>query len=260
MKLQFVDTLSDWREWTYNLALETGGGGIISTAGDLLRFNAALEAGKLLKPRTLQEAYTPYQLNNGQSAQPFDLTYCGLGWFIFKDVSHGKIVWGSGANPGTISFIASNIDQHQCLVVLHNVKCNPFNDLKALELFNGKAVPYHAALAFIYAQDLYKNGRQYADDQLQKLYPDTAKYAVNESELNRASLEFRRAGLKSHALAVCETHIRLFPQSAGAFRDYAATLAEYGQKEKAIAAYRKALELDPNDHESNEALKKLITN
>ncbi|WCT12511.1 serine hydrolase [Mucilaginibacter jinjuensis] len=260
MKLQFVDTLSDWREWTYNLALETGGGGIISTAEDMLHFNAALDAGKLLKPETLKEAYTPYQLNNGQKAQPFDLTYCGLGWFIFKDTSHGKIVWGSGANPGTISFMANNIDRHQYLVVLHNVKCNPFNDLKAIDMFNGPAIRYHAALAFIYAQDLYKNGREYANDRLRKLYADTAKYAANENEFNRASLEFRRAGLKNNALAVCEMHVKLFPQSAGALKDYALTEAEYGNKEKAITAYQKALELAPNDNESKEALKKLRAN
>lgn len=259
MKLQWVDTLSDWREWTYNLALETGGGGMISTSGDMLRFNTALEAGKLLKPQTLREAYTPYRLNTGKPAQPFDITYCGLGWFIFKDTTNGRIVWGSGANPGTISFIASNIDRHQCLVVLHNVKCNPFNDLNALDIFKGKAVPYHASLAFIYAQELYKNGRQLADDQLRKLAADTTNYAARENEFNRASLEFRRVGLKSQAVAVCETHIRLFPQSTGALKDYAATQAEYGQKEKAIGAYRKALELAPNDQESKDALKKLTS-
>lgn len=257
MKLQWVDTLSDWREWTYNLALETGGGGIISTSADMLRFNTALESGKLLKRQTLQEAYTPYQLNNGKPAQPFDITYCGLGWFIFKDTSNGKIVWGSGANPGTISLIASNIDRKQCLVVLHNVKCNPFNDLNALEIFNGKEIPYRASLAFNYAQEIFKNGRQYADDQLRKFAADTANYSARENEFDRASLEFRRVGLKSQAVAVCETHIQLFPHSADAFKDYASTQAEYGENEKAVEAYRKVLELAPNDQECRDALKRL---
>ncbi|NOW98422.1 serine hydrolase [Mucilaginibacter sp. SG564] len=257
MKLQWADTLSDWREWTYNLALETGGGGIISTTEDMLRFDKALNAGILIKQKTFEEACTPYRLNNGQPAQPFDLTYCGLGWFIFKDTSCGKIIWGSGANPGTISFFASNINKNQCIVVLRNRKCNSFNDLKALDMLCGKAVPYHSSLAFTYAQDLYKNGRVYADARLEKLCTDTTNYIITESDLNRASLEFRRAGLKSQALAIAETHIKLFPKSTGAFKDYALTLAEYGQKEKAIAAYQKALELNPNDHESGDALNKL---
>jgi CubicO group peptidase (beta-lactamase class C family) len=257
MKLQLVDTLNDWKEWTHNLGLITGGGGIISTTLDLLHFDSALRSGKLLKPQTLEEAYTPYRLNNSQPSQPFDITYCGLGWFIFKDTSHGRVVWGSGANPGTISFYASNMYKKQCFVVLHNVKCNPLHDLDALEILNGKPLVYHASLAFLYAHDLYTKKREQADERVLKLLEDTAIYAMKESELDRVSLEFRRAGLKTLATETCEMHIRIFPQSADAFKDYAQTLSEYGQKDKAIEAYKKVLELNPNDAESKENVKKL---
>lgn len=256
-KLQWVDTLHDLKEWTYNLALETGGSGIISTVTDMLYFDAALNAGKLLKQATLEEAYTPYKLNNGLPARPFDITYCGLGWFIFKDTSNGRIVWGSGANPGAISFIAHNTDRHQCLVVLHNIKCNPFNDLKAVDILNGQKVTYRASLAFAYAQDLYKNGRAYADTCFKKLYTDTVGYILTESDLDRAALEFRRMGLMEQALTVCELHVRTFPESADAFKNYGITLAGYGRKESAIAAYKKAIELNPGDEESKKALNKL---
>jgi CubicO group peptidase (beta-lactamase class C family) len=259
MKLQLVDTLPDWKEWTYNLALETGGTGVISTTGDMLRFNEALASGKLLDAKTLEEAYTPYRLNDGLPAQPFDLTYCGLGWFIFKDLTNGKIVWASGANPGTISFIASNLDRAECLVVLHNAKCNPFNDLNALGLFDGKEPDYHPSFAFHYAQDLFAHGRKYADDRIDYRRGDTTQYAVTEAEFNRASLELRREGLTDQAIAVCETHIRLFPLSADAYKDYAVTLNERGRRDLVISAYRKALALKPGDRESLDALKKLGT-
>ncbi|WP_186292611.1 serine hydrolase domain-containing protein [Mucilaginibacter corticis] len=257
MKLQWVDTLGDWKEWTHNLGLITGGGGIISATRDLMKFDEALRSGKLLGPATWEEACSPYRLNDGQFAQPFDITYCGLGWFIFKDSSQGRIVWGSGANPGTISFFASNLDQKQCFVVLHNVKCNPLHDLDALAILNGKPLAYHAALAFQYAHDLYTLPREQADRNVLQRVADTATYAMRESELDRASLEFRRAGLKAQALATCEMHVRLFPQSGDAYKDHAQTLAEYGQKEKAIEAYKTALHLNPNDVESQEKLKKL---
>lgn len=259
LKLQWVDTLTDLKEWSYNLALETGGSGIISTADDMLRFDAALSAGKLLMPETLEEAYSPYQLNSGQPAQPFDLTYCGLGWFIFKDTSHGRVVWGSGANPGTISFIASNVDHHQCLVVLHNIKCNPFNDLSSLSILNGQKVTYHVPLAFVYAQDLYKKGREYADAHFKTLSQDTTHYSLTESDLARSAVESRRMGLKDQAMTICELNVGTFPESADAFKTYGFTLAKYGQKEKAIAAYKKAVELNPKDQESKDALKKLTS-
>ena len=69
--------------------------------------------------------------------------------------------------PGSISFIASNTDRHQCLVVLHNIKCNPFNDLNALSILNGQPLNYHVPLAFVYAHDLYTRGREYADDRFE---------------------------------------------------------------------------------------------
>jgi CubicO group peptidase (beta-lactamase class C family) len=126
MKLELMDTLVDWREWTYNLALITGGSGVNSTTGDMLLFDRALSQGKLLKAQTLEEAYAPYKLNNGKFAEPLDIAYSGLGWFIFKDDSHGRIVWESGANPGVISFFARNLKLKQAIVVMHNAKCDPF--------------------------------------------------------------------------------------------------------------------------------------
>lgn len=260
MKLQWVDTLPDWKEWTHNLALMTGGGGIVSTTTDLLSFDIAVRSGKLLNPKTLEEAYTPYQLNNGLPAQPSDITYCGLGWFIFKDTSHGRTVWGSGANPGTISFYASNLDQKQCFVVLRNCKCNPIRDLDGLTILNGKSIAYHPSLAFLYARALYTKKREQADEEVLRLLTDTANYTLKESELNRVSLEFRRARLKTLAIATCEMHIRLFPQSADAFKDYALTMSVYGEKDKAIEAYKKALEINPADAESEGKLKKLSGN
>lgn len=258
-KLQLMDTLKDWKEWTYNLALETGGSGIISTTGDMLRFDEALYTNKLLQPQTLQEAFTPYTLNNGMPAQPFDMTYCGLGWFIFKDATQGTIVWGSGANPGTISLFVRNITSHKCFVVLHNVKCNPFNDITALGIMNGRAVNYRASLAFRYARALFAKGNEQAVQKLNELLPDTSHYELREAELDRTALEFRRAGLKAEALNTCELHVLHFPNSADAHKDYAGTLAEYGKTQQAIAEYKKVLALQPTDKTSEDALNKLLT-
>jgi CubicO group peptidase (beta-lactamase class C family) len=258
MKLQWMDTIADWKEWTYNLALMTGAGGIISTTPDLIRFNHALNAGKLINKSTLNEAYTPCQLNNGKLAQPFDMFYCGFGWFIFKDTSNGKIVFGSGSDPGAISFFASNLDRNQCLVVLHNIKCNPFIDLKALDLLNGKSYVYRSSLAFIYAQDICSKGKEFADFHFKTLKQDSLHYVVEESEMERAALEFRRAGLKAQDLAISELNIIVFPNNSEAYKNYAVTLAEYGFKEKAIEMYKKANEINPNDPEIKNGLDKLI--
>jgi tetratricopeptide (TPR) repeat protein len=183
-----------------------------------------------------------------------------LGWFIFKDNSHGTIIWGSGANPGVISFFARNLDLKQAIVVLHNVKCDPFVDIKALDILKGIPVTRRSSLAFAYAQDLFEKGPSYADSHFQERKADARHYDLSERELDRASLEFRRAGLKALAIAVCLKHIESFPKSADSHKDYAATLAEYGRKDEAVEEYRRALELDPNDAEINKKVETLTGN
>lgn len=65
-----------------------GAGGIQSTAEDMLIWTEALQANKLLKPETLQLAYTPQKLNNGR------LTDYGLGWYIQE--LHGSLTHRHG--------------------------------------------------------------------------------------------------------------------------------------------------------------------
>ena len=119
---------------------------------------------------------------------------------------------------------------------------------------------YRSSVAFTYAQDLFAKGPDYANAHFPQRMADTDHYQLSEKELDRASLEFRRAGLKSQAIATCVKHIEYFPKSAGAHKDYGATLAEYGRKDEAIEEYKKVLDLDPNDAESKKELDTLTGN
>jgi CubicO group peptidase (beta-lactamase class C family) len=51
-------------------------GGIMSTAEDMLQWTQALQSGILLKPETLQLAYTPQKLSDGS------VTDYGMGWYL----------------------------------------------------------------------------------------------------------------------------------------------------------------------------------
>jgi len=68
-------------------------GGIQSTAADLLKWNRALLAGKIVKPATLTAAFTPQKLLNGEPVK------YGLGWHLEElhgspTVRHGGLVPG----------------------------------------------------------------------------------------------------------------------------------------------------------------------
>lgn len=68
-------------------------GSLMSTVGDMLKWQNALNQNLLLKPATLQKAFTPYTLNSGEA-----FTY-GYGWHL-KDIDgiptreHGGNIFG----------------------------------------------------------------------------------------------------------------------------------------------------------------------
>ena len=68
-------------------------GGIQSTPGDMFKWNQALKSGKLLKPQTLQLAFTPQPLQDGKT------TAYGFGWRL-GELQESPILWHGGLFPG----------------------------------------------------------------------------------------------------------------------------------------------------------------
>jgi CubicO group peptidase (beta-lactamase class C family) len=260
MKLEWVDTLADRREWTYNLTGMVGGNGLVSTAIDLLKFDQALYSAKLLKAATLELAFTPVKLNNGQNNQAIAGTSCGLGWFIFNDTSNGKIVWHSGSNPGVTTLFARNITKKQTYILLQNIAIsNPvYKDI--LSIITGTPATYKIPLGFVYAQDIYKKGPDYAYTHLIELKSDSLKYALKEEDMARTGLEFSRSRrLYNLALETYKLNTLLFANSWKAYADYADVLgSQTANKEAAILAYKKSMLLNPGNEKNKISLQQLI--
>lgn len=88
-------------------------GNIVSTAGDVLKWDDAFFSGKIVSPRDVVVMTTSGTLSSGSS------TSYGFGWIIDKQAGR-KRVWHNG---GTFGFGASNIvlpDDHLRIVVLIN--------------------------------------------------------------------------------------------------------------------------------------------
>jgi CubicO group peptidase (beta-lactamase class C family) len=261
MRLELADTIADKREWTYNLSGYYGAGSVISTTGDMLRYDEALYGNKLLKPSTLEEAFTPVKLNNGQPN--LAVSYCpssyGLGWFICNDTSNGKIVWHSGSAPGVVTLFARNITKHQVYIVLTNVALSTPVYRDMLDIITGKNITYKQPLGYLYGQDAYKHGVDYALAHLNALKNDTAHYALKKTDLERVALEFSRDYWHTQHLAL-ETYklmTMLYPDDEHIYVLYADLLLKGRIKnpDAATMLYQKALELNPAD----EKVKKILS-
>jgi CubicO group peptidase (beta-lactamase class C family) len=99
-----------------DLSVKWAGGGVISTAGDLARFHIALDQGKLLKPESMQQMYTPATLGDGSKS-----TY-GLGWVISTDAKGRTWIAHSGGATGGTTYLLRNPASKLAVAILCNLE------------------------------------------------------------------------------------------------------------------------------------------
>ncbi len=259
MRLQKMDTLKDWKEWTYNLTGLYGSSNVVSSTTDLLNYDKALYNGTLLKKVSLDEAFTPVKLNNGENNKAVAGTSCGLGWFIFTDSSNGKTVWHSGSNPGVTTLFVRNITKKQVYIVLQNVTCPQTVYFSMLDIITGEVIAYKKSIGFQYGQDLYQKGANYALAHLKVLQDDSVHYTLAESEIDRIGLEFSRTKFQEYSLEAYKLNTLLFPNSWKAYANYAVALsAKKENREAAILMFQKSLSLNPENADAKKRFENLL--
>ncbi|MGE5568968.1 MAG: serine hydrolase domain-containing protein [Rhodospirillales bacterium] len=91
------------------------GGGMISTAGDLVRFASAVAGGTLLNRKSLAEMFTEQKTTDGKP------TGYGLGWHVFS-IDGRKWVGHSGGQPGVSTFLLLDPEQGFAVSLMANLE------------------------------------------------------------------------------------------------------------------------------------------
>lgn len=99
-----------WINRDYDLTDVFSAGALISTAPDLARWNASLDAGTLLNAATRQQMWAPTRLNNGSLAQ------YGFGWRI--EEFEGRRNFGHGGSTSGFSASLQRFPDEQLAVIL----------------------------------------------------------------------------------------------------------------------------------------------
>ena len=89
-------------------------GGLQSTAGDLVKWDAALAAGTLLPPSSLAQMWTPPALPGGARSD------YGMGW-MNQTVNGHRVLWHNGSWPGTMGFLGRFPEDHLTVILLSNM-------------------------------------------------------------------------------------------------------------------------------------------
>ena len=87
-------------------------GGIISTAGDLARFDVALDGGRLLGDSLRALMWEPTRTPSGGASVPY-----GLGWFV-RDVQGRRVVWHTGLWEGRYSALYLKVPSERLTLIL----------------------------------------------------------------------------------------------------------------------------------------------
>ncbi len=95
-------------------------GALVSTVDDLTRWDAAIGAGRLLKPASWQRAFTAYRLSDGKA------TGYGYGWDI-NTLQGEKAIGHGGAINGFATYALRFPDRNTYVVVLANSDSGPAN-------------------------------------------------------------------------------------------------------------------------------------
>lgn len=111
---ELVDGKLRNQEWVAPLLNTTADGSLYLTLDDMVRWENALESGKLLKRRSLEQMWTLLELENGETED------YGFGW-AFGATNGYRVIEHGGAWQGFRSFIGRFVDRRLTVIVLANL-------------------------------------------------------------------------------------------------------------------------------------------
>jgi D-alanyl-D-alanine carboxypeptidase len=100
----------------FDRSMETGAGGIYTTAEDLLKWNKALDSPGILSEHALELMFAAHPPGN-----------YGYGWFV--EASPRQKIYHEGGDPGFAAFEVRYPAQHVVIIVLANEDDSPVRDI-----------------------------------------------------------------------------------------------------------------------------------
>jgi CubicO group peptidase (beta-lactamase class C family) len=244
-----------------------------TTAEDYGRFVAAILKGTGLKQETLKQMLTPQikvseSGTNNTAVPPQKLSPTiswGLGWGL-QTTNDGVSFWHWGDNGDAKAYVVGFEKQKLGVVVF----ANSTNGLSIMREIIDEAVGgEQPALAWL----KYESYRSPSKMLLNKILAGSAETVLrdyrearksrpageilNEAQMNR--LGYDLIGLKrvKDAIEVFKFNVEDYPKSANVYDSLGEAYMINGERELAIKNYERSLELNPNNTDGAEALKRL---
>ncbi len=247
----------DFVNSTYlDMSIPYAAGSLYSTVEDLYLWDQALY-NNILLPKTSMDLFF------GKHIEAMGGHY-GYGWFIGSETignteeNIAAISHGGGIN-GFNTLITRAPSDKSLIVLLNNTGRAPLGDMaKAIRgILYGKSYDFpKKSVANELYDDIESNGIEAALVSYNTIKSST-DYDLNEGDMNTMGYKLLQSEKLDDAVAVFKLNVEAFPKSFNAYDSYAEALMTQGNKEEAIVNYKKSVELNPNNQNGIDNLKKL---
>jgi CubicO group peptidase (beta-lactamase class C family) len=244
-----------------------------TTVGDYARFVLAVMNGTGLKKETARLMLTPQIkvdeacrncIGRGSGRVSPSISW-GLGWGL-QHTDEGDAFWHWGdSNNDVQCYIVAFPKQKLGLMVFTN-SGNGHSIIPAIikETIGGQQPaiawigyePYNSA-ARLLLKDILARGVAAINEYLERRKSNPGAGVLNEDQMNRLGYQLLGRKRVTEAIEVFKLNVADFPQSSNVYDSLGEAYAAGGDKEMAIKNYQKSVELNPQNENGIQALKKL---
>lgn len=232
-----------------------------TTAQDYGRFIVALLNGKGLKKKTFEQMFKPQIKTNDKSPQVF----WGLGIGL-EVTEEGKSLWHWGDQGDAKAYFTANLSKKDAIVYFANSTNGLSITKNILDIAIGGNHPaivyldyptYDKDKTLLLLKSILENGAVKALEDYRNKVSLDEKAKIAEFRINRIGYTLLRLNKIDDAIEVFKQNSNDFPDSFNALDSLAEGYLKKGDTESAIKYYEKSLELNPNNKNAVEQLKKL---
>ncbi|WP_373016053.1 serine hydrolase [Mucilaginibacter sp.] len=236
-------------------SFEGGCASIISTVGDIAKFDESLYTYKLVSKQTQEEAFAP---SIPQKDDIYGDRSYGFGWWV--STHNGKRnIFHNGSSYGFKAYDEILMGEHINIIHISNLRHSVMFSMRTaiINILNGKPydLPPRGIGPWIYTQTKAQ-GIDSAITLYNRIKMSSNKNDFNyaESELNTLGYYLLRSGHEQDAIKIFSLNTITYPGSFNAYDSLGEAYLKIGDKAQGLANYKRSLELNPN----NEDLKRRI--
>ena len=236
-----------------DMSIPYAAGSLYSTVEDLYLWDQVLYTDKLLSAQLKQLMYKPFLENYA------------YGWGVtnasFKQNGQPvQVITHNGGINGFSTNIARYPNEKNLIVLLDNTSQNvqPLNDTIENILYNQPYELPKMPIVSMLEKTITEKGIEAGIAEYRDLKAKQAtKYDFSEPQLNQLGYQLLRTGKVKEAVEIFKLNVEAFPKGFNTYDSLAEAYATMNERDLAILNYKKSLELNPNNTNAVEALKRL---